>query len=94
MSSRLEQETIVLYNEEEKTASIYTHNGAMQRKLLRLCSERPGEVQQTRENDQGGLTFEIPKKWVKIGASRILTDDQREVLRTRFIDNTRINSTL
>ena len=36
--SKLEQESIILYNEEESTASIYTHDPKLKRKLKRrLC---------------------------------------------------------
>lgn len=34
--SKLEQESIILYNEEESTASIYTHDPKLKRKLKRL----------------------------------------------------------
>ena len=48
--SKLEQESIILYNEEESTASIYTHDPKLKRKLKRLAEkyplrQRPGAVQ-------------------------------------------------
>ena len=39
--TRYEQETIINFNEEEKTASVYTHNGTMRRRLEQLAQERP-----------------------------------------------------
>lgn len=41
--SKLEQESIILYNEEESTASIYTHDPKLKRKLKRPCGEIPGQ---------------------------------------------------
>lgn len=41
--SLCEQETIINFNEEEKTASVYTHNKALIRKLDKLAQERPGD---------------------------------------------------
>ena len=41
--SLYEQETIINYNEEEATASIYTHNRALIRKLDKFAQERPQE---------------------------------------------------
>lgn len=39
--SKLEQESIILYNEEESTASIYTHDPKLKRKLKRLAEKYP-----------------------------------------------------
>ena len=62
---KVEQETIILFNEAETTASVYTHNATLQRVLLELCQTHPAQVRQTEDNRHGGLTFELPKKWVK-----------------------------
>ena len=42
--SKLEQESIILYNEEESTASIYTHDPKLKRKLKRLAEKYPDKV--------------------------------------------------
>lgn len=42
--SKLEQESIILYNEEEPTASIYTHDPKLIRKLKRLAEKYPDKV--------------------------------------------------
>ena len=39
--ARYEQETIISFNEEEKTAGIYTHNKALRQKLAALARDRP-----------------------------------------------------
>jgi IS1 family transposase len=39
--ARYEQETIINFNEEEKTAGIYTHNKALRQKLAALARDRP-----------------------------------------------------
>lgn len=76
--SRVEQETVILFNEAETIASVYTYNGALKRKLCGLCETRPHEARQTKDDGLGGPTFEIPKRWVKVNASRILTEEQKE----------------
>ena len=78
--SNLEKETIVLYSEGEDTACVYTHSPALQKRLSELCAARPGQVCQIEENGHGGLTFELPKKWVRIVPSRILSPAQQAVL--------------
>jgi hypothetical protein len=49
--SRIEQETVILFNEAETTATIETHNGRLKRKLDRLAAERPNEVTAQNGND-------------------------------------------
>ena len=39
--ARYEQETIINFNEEEKTAGIYTHNKVLRQKLAALARDRP-----------------------------------------------------
>jgi len=78
--TKVEQETIILFNEGEAGASVYTHNTALQRLLLELCETRPAQARQVEDNRRGGLTFEIPKKWVKIVPTRALSEAQKRVL--------------
>ena len=78
--SNVERETIVTYNQAERTANIYTHNPALIAQLLELCQTYPEQVRQTATNDWGGLTFELPKKWLKVSPPRVLTPAQRAVL--------------
>ena len=76
--SKIEQETVILFNEAEAAASVYTYNGALKRKLTGLCATRPTEARQTKDDGRGGLTFEVTKRWIKVNASRILTAEQKE----------------
>ena len=78
--SNIEKETVINFNEAERTASVYTHNEALKRQLLELCRTYPEQVRQTAANRWGGLTFELPKKWLKVSPPRILSPAQRAVL--------------
>ena len=78
-----ERETIIVYNEMDKAAEVFTYRGTLIRQLDALAKERPDEVTRERETAEGGVTFTVPKKWVKIRASRIMTDEQREELSRR-----------
>lgn len=53
--SKLEQESIILYNEEESTASIYTHDPKLKRKLKCLAEKYPDKVYQ--DTHGKGVTF-------------------------------------
>ena len=78
--TNIEKETVINFNEAERTASIYTHNEALKRQLSELCRTHPDQVRQTDANRWGGLTFELPKKWLKISPPRVLSPAQRAVL--------------
>lgn len=76
-----EQETIINFNEAEATASVYTYNQALQRKLKRLARERPQECVLDEARDySGALVCTIPKRWVRITPTRILSEAQKTVL--------------
>ncbi len=80
--SRYEMETIINFNEEEGTASVYTHNKALRHKLEELAQERPEECRLLKVShwDQA-VEYYIPKSWVKITPPRQLSEAQREVLK-------------
>lgn len=78
--TKYEQETIILYNEKEATASVYTHNTGLQNTLRGLCESHLAQVRQTDNNRHGGLSFELPKKWIKITPPRVLSEAQKKVL--------------
>lgn len=77
--TRYEQETIITYNEEEKTAGVYTHNKALLRKLEQLSQARPEECK-LESTSRGGQAADyiIPKSWVRITPKRLLTEEQKE----------------
>lgn len=76
--SRYEQETIINFNEGEDTASVYTHNKTLLRKLEQLARERPDECRlfKTCRNGQAAEYY-IPKRWLKIRPTRILSEEER-----------------
>ena len=55
--SKLEQESIILYNEEESTASIYTHDPKLKRKLKRLAEKYPDKVYPDRTVHAGAVSY-------------------------------------
>lgn len=80
--SLYEQETILNYNEVETTASVYTNNRTLIRKLDKLAQERPGDCHREKTSHDGkSVDFVIPKAWIKINPPRKLTPEQRELRR-------------
>ena len=64
--SKLEQESIILYNEEESTASIYTHDPKLKRKLKRLAEKYPDKVYPDRAVHAGAVSYAVPKSCVSV----------------------------
>ena len=85
--SRLEQETIINFNEEEKVASVYTFNRALQRKLSRLAEEHPDECRRAKTWQPGeSVEYIVPKKWIKVSPPKKVnyTDEQKAALAERL----------
>ena len=75
--TKLEKETIIVFNEAEQEAEVFTYNGRMLRELAKLAGDRPDDVEHVSDNGNGASTYRVPKKWVKIRASRILSERER-----------------
>ena len=80
--TRYEMETIINYNQAEKTASIYTCDRSLMRKLDKLCSE--SEEITVEKEDEFSKTYILPKKWVKVRKTRQLSEEEREKLASRM----------
>ena len=76
----LERESVFVFNQAERNASIFTYNTALQKQLSDLCTAYPERLRQTTANDFGELTFELPKEWLRIVPPRILSPAQRAVI--------------
>jgi hypothetical protein len=91
--TKIEQETIILFNEVENTARISTFNGALVRKLLALCDAHPDEAAGKGPDQNGECTFTVLKKRIKVNAGNILTDKQKQVLSERGKNLYKLKST-
>lgn len=80
--SKYEQETIINYNNAEKTASIFTYDKSLIRKIDEKLSGYP-ELKVLRRDD-GCAEYELPKKWIKVRFPRLLSDEQRKEMANRM----------
>jgi len=83
--SNLERETIILYNEAEKTATVDTCSPALMRRMDQYCAEHP-ECSLVRK-DEYGAKYVCPKKWIKVRLPRQLSDAQRREMALRADHN-------
>ena len=80
--ARYEQETIIGFNEEEKTAGIYTHNKVLRQKLESLARDRPEDCRLVKVSRSGrAVDYTIPKSWIRIVSPRIASEAQKEASR-------------
>lgn len=82
--SRLEQETIVLFNEAEATASVYTHNKKLREKLERMALKYPDKVALERRSQTGAVSYLVPKSCVSIREP--YSDERRAADRERALN--------
>lgn len=82
--SLLEQETIILFNREEKEAEVSTHEPSLKKKLDKLCNTSPDVFIKREDNGAGGVTYTVLKNLISIRTPREkkkLTGEQKKALR-------------
>ena len=75
--SKYEMETIVNYNADDQTATLYTRDPAIMRKIDALVIEFPDIYKCIGETDID-KTYEMPKSYVSYRRPRKLTEEQRK----------------
>jgi hypothetical protein len=83
--SRIEQETIILFNEADKAAIIDTCNTALTRRMDKYCAE--DKLCCLVKKDQYGAKYVCPKSWVKVQRPRQLSEEQRREFAVRARHN-------
>ena len=81
--TRYEQETIISFNAGEQTATVYTRDPAVMRKVDALVIEYPDTYKCIGETDID-KTYEMPKSFVSYRNPRRLSEEQREAARERI----------
>ena len=83
--TRIEQETIVNANAEEKMAEVYTADPVMIRKLDKMVEKYPDQYKVIKEDDVS-KTYQFPKKLIRFGApvTRVYTEEEKAKLREQL----------
>lgn len=76
-----EKETIILFNEADSQAKVYTCNKSMMRQLDELCKNSV-EITEVLK-DEHSKTYLLPKKWIKVRKPRQLSVEKRTELALR-----------
>ena len=78
-----ERETIICFNEQSSTARVFTYNRKMSNYLREQASDPQTSCRLLEDNLNGGLTFEVPKRWVRVRRPRQISDEQRAAMAAR-----------
>ncbi|MBQ8234807.1 MAG: hypothetical protein IJZ36_04425 [Bacilli bacterium] len=81
--SRWEQETVVNYNNEEKTATVYTADPVVMRKLDKMVDKFPEDYIVIAETSNS-KTYKFSKKLIQYRNPIYLTEEQKEVRRQQL----------
>ncbi len=77
--TRYEQEVVINLNADEDMATVYSANPAWIRKMDALVREFP-DVFRIKRCTEVSKTYEVPKKYIRIGKPRELSSAQKENL--------------
>lgn len=91
MRTKGEKETIILFDELEDTATVYTHNTRLKNKLESMRQEYPDHCKYLSENGDGGVTYRIDKSMVSV--RKPYDEKRREQDRLRALADNRILNT-
>ena len=69
--------TEVYYNAKDPTAEVYTHDTKLKKRLLAYAAKFPELCQQTDDDEQGGLRFEIDKSRISIRLTAPYSEERR-----------------
>ena len=70
--------TEVFYNAKDPTAEIHTHDTKLKKRLLAYAAKFPELCQQTDDDEQGGLRFEIDKSRISIRLTAPYSEERRK----------------
>lgn len=81
--SRYEQETIISFNAGEQTATVYTRDKAVMRKLDGLVKTFPAVYKLTGQTEYD-KTYSVPKLYISYRKPRNISEEQREQARQQM----------
>ena len=84
---KCEQETIILFNEEEETASVYSYNKDLKKKLDECCKMYPDRFQLNTQDKTGSKTYIVPKQYISVRIPRKTNNESLKNLRQNKVKN-------
>ena len=69
--------TELYFNAKDPLAEVYTHDAKLKRRLLEYAEKYPQLCQQTEDDEQGGLRFDIAKERISIRLTAPYSKERR-----------------
>ena len=82
--------TEVYFNAADATAEVYTHDTELKKRLSAYAAKYPELCQQTDDDDQGGLRFEIDKRRISIRLTAPYSQQRRDAASRFAKENSKI----
>ena len=79
--------TEVYYNAKDPTAEVYTDDTKLKKRLLEYAAKFPELCQQTDDDEQGGLRFEIDKSRISIRLTAPYSEARKRAASERAKNN-------
>lgn len=79
--SKEERETVIRFDETDDPAVVYTNNIALENRLAKLSENHGQDCRIQVQDGYGGVTYSVPKKWLKVMVPPRLSDAQKEAAR-------------
>lgn len=83
--TKIEKETVIIFNEAEKDASITTYNTYLKKRLSDLADTFPSECHLVSKNADGSMTYSMNKKLLSI--RKPWNEDSRNKARRRMMED-------
>ena len=75
--TKYEKETIILFNEGEDTASIYTFNAGLKKRLAMFAKKYPDFCRQEKTHEQDGVSYVLDKSRLSIRLHPPMSEERR-----------------
>ena len=85
--TKIEKETIILFNEGEQEASIYTFNASLRKRLALFSKQHPELCRMERSFDQGGVSYVLDKSRLSIRLIAPYSEERRQKAREQGKEN-------
>ena len=76
--TKYEKETIILFNEGEDTASVYTYNAGLRKRLAAFSKQYPDLCRLEKSHEQGGVFYVLDKSRLSIRLQPPYSEERRQ----------------
>ena len=76
--TKYEKETIILFNEADDEASIYTYNAGLRKRLANFSKKHPDLCRLEKSCDQGGVSYVLDKSRLSIRLQPPMSEERRQ----------------